>query len=1152
MKTRAISLLLAICMLIGFLPTGLLTANAAAASSYTYNYMKMDAFASPGSVGSAPLVKDYVTDFGLTLTGSATDKAPSIESAGWKAGSLINGGNWEWTWSADVWGLYWLTSAGAGSYNSIDIQVPESGTYQVDSLHSVWSAGGTVEMYIAAAGTSAADILAGNYVFKSGAVNHYAATTAEADVTLTDSLTLTAGDYTVLYYQTSSAGQYFVRGLRLINAEVIAGVSFAADELSMILGEVKSFPAKVSPNAANQAVSYESSDSSVASVDAAGVITAKKIGTATITATSDVDTSKRASVTVTVNSQNFSFDFKKNKAVTSNPAVDGFGANPNYHGTYWMWTGSSPTYGFYFGNAFDPYKSAGDDSYAMIDVIVPAAGTYQITSVNSVWAGGGTMDFYIVPTADAADFLTKGTKLNNEPVNMYAAAIAGDQLMALDNTVDLEAGAYTVVYDVVTMNQGFYITGLQFDGINAVKSVTLDCEDEVELMLDTSMTVKATVLPEILSDKSVVWTSSDDKIATVANGVITAKKLGSAVIKAASAADATKYDTVTVTVTPKNFSFDYMKRSYSPVPTKIANYIDIDGFGPNELHNEAFWLWTGSSGAGGFYLGNAFAPYQSATDATYAMIDVKIPVAGTYQITSIHTLWTAGGTLDFYIVPTADAADFLTKGTKLNNEPVNTLASAIAWNQEVPLENTVELQAGDYTVVYDAVTLKSGYYIAGLQFVGVDSEVPVEAIDLGCKGIQFLGVNATMTVNATISPAAASNKNLIWTSSDESIATVTNGVVTGLKNGVTTIRATAEDGYGATAELQLLVCGTADYNYKIRESLATVSSSFMVPSESDGGFSTGYEASQNANVGSAPWMYDSGTKKLSYSGSTVAGYGVFVDYGNPGDYARLKIKVGADGAYHMILNHDMWYGSSGAFDVYLAPVAAKDPVASEYLIYGWTPTAGIATSLRTDVYIGEADIPQGEYYLTIMFKAPSASKLIGISDFRLYKSGEIDVYTTEGASIRVADGEREQGLRFYSTISKDIFAIDQKTEGVKVKEYGTILLPTEDLNGNPDNLKFGYSANGHNVAKSVAERIYDRTDSSVIYTSVLIRIPTSAFATSISARAYVILEDDTVIYSDHVSSRSIYEVAQKILACETATAAERAAAQAVVDAVAAQ
>ena len=80
----------------------------------------------------------------------------------------------------------------------------------------------------------------------------------------------------------------------------VTGVSLNKDSLALGVGDSETLTATVAPaNAANQNVTWASSDTSVATVDAAGKVTAVGAGTATITVTT-VDGGKTAACTVTV------------------------------------------------------------------------------------------------------------------------------------------------------------------------------------------------------------------------------------------------------------------------------------------------------------------------------------------------------------------------------------------------------------------------------------------------------------------------------------------------------------------------------------------------------------------------------------------------------------------------------------------------------------------------------------------------------------------------------------------------------------------------------------------------------------------------------------------------------------------------------------
>lgn len=73
------------------------------------------------------------------------------------------------------------------------------------------------------------------------------------------------------------------------------------------------------------------------------------------------------------------------------------------------------------------------------------------------------------------------------------------------------------------------------------------------------------------------------------------------------------------------------------------------------------------------------------------------------------------------------------------------------------------------------------------------------------KKVATVNVGKTVTVKATVTPANADNKTLVWTSSNKKIATVSNGVVKGVKAGRVIITAKTTDGSNISATCTVTV-----------------------------------------------------------------------------------------------------------------------------------------------------------------------------------------------------------------------------------------------------------------------------------------------------------------------------------------------------------
>ena len=88
-----------------------------------------------------------------------------------------------------------------------------------------------------------------------------------------------------------------------------------------------------------------------------------------------------------------------------------------------------------------------------------------------------------------------------------------------------------------------------------------------------------------------------------------------------------------------------------------------------------------------------------------------------------------------------------------------------------------------------------------------ENTVSVTGVELN-KSTLSLDEGDTYTLTATVAPADAANKAVTWTSSNSSVATVNNGVVTAVSSGTATITVTTVDG-GKTATCAVTVSHTS-------------------------------------------------------------------------------------------------------------------------------------------------------------------------------------------------------------------------------------------------------------------------------------------------------------------------------------------------------
>ena len=130
--------------------------------------------------------------------------------------------------------------------------------------------------------------------------------------------------------------------------------------------------------------------------------------------------------------------------------------------------------------------------------------------------------------------------------------------------------------------------------------------------------------------------------------------------------------------------------------------------------------------------------------------------------------------------------------------PSNATNQNVSWESSNPnlatvsnTGNVTALAVGTVTITARSVSDASKMGTATITII--NQPIPVTGISLSPTSLT-LQEGESSTLVATLSPQEASNKNVLWASSDPLVATVDNGVISALKEGTATISATTEDG----------------------------------------------------------------------------------------------------------------------------------------------------------------------------------------------------------------------------------------------------------------------------------------------------------------------------------------------------------------------
>ena len=348
--------------------------------------------------------------------------------------------------------------------------------------------------------------------------------------------------------------------------------------------------------------------------------------------------------------------------------------------------------------------------------------------------------------------------------------------------------------------------------VKDVESVTLAPTTLSFDLLDAQpATLTATVAPKDATNPALTWTSSNTAVATVDNGVVTPKGVGTCTISATTT-DGTEITatcdvTVTQTVKATSITLDITSLPFDLLDAQPATLTAT--VNPSNTTN-AEVAWSSSNEAVATVADGVVTPKgvgtctitAATTDGTNLSASCGVTVTETVLVKSINL---------------SEVSHVFGKG---NYEPIQLTATVMpenATNKEVYWSSSNETVA---TVNEDGVVtpLKEGYCnikavsaenaeVYTMCYVQVLDVVLVKEITLSESTLNFnLWNPESIQLTATVSPSNADVNTVNWSTSDANVATVTaDGIVTPTGRGTCAITATAADESGVSAACDVTV-----------------------------------------------------------------------------------------------------------------------------------------------------------------------------------------------------------------------------------------------------------------------------------------------------------------------------------------------------------
>lgn len=411
--------------------------------------------------------------------------------------------------------------------------------------------------------------------------------------------------------------------------------------------------------------------------------------------------------------------------------------------------------------------------------------------------GGGYMKGYKLQTSDDGETWTDMYEVTSGIASEYRnirlkEAVTTSHLRLQGITF----GAYCFeIYEIQVYDQ----TNVPVESINlnyTSKKLNLDKEEDNKVELEYNLS------PSNTSQTDIVWSSSNEAVAEVKNGVVAGKSVGRADITIASKDNPNVKKTCVVYVSKeldkskvtavrndKNINVNWTKVAHASSYV-LSRYNKITGI-VNDIYEGTDTAFEDKDLTSGKYVytvkaildeneADANLYSNSVSEESEAVIIPEpvtgIEVANDYQHMGLFV--GGSGKIRYSVLPGN------TTNTNVTFKSLNEKVATVDANGVV-----TGVSEGNADIV---ITTEEG---------GFEAKCTVRVDGIDARGIErvgdktvTMGLNQTRQLQVKITPSDTTNKNVQWTSSNNSVATVdSNGVVTSKNSGSTIITATTHN-----------------------------------------------------------------------------------------------------------------------------------------------------------------------------------------------------------------------------------------------------------------------------------------------------------------------------------------------------------------------